>query len=122
MNATEWRSHFSAWSITSAPLILGMDLRDTQMLDEVWPIISNQAVIQINQQWIGDSGRLHSESNEQARLPNCGSGTGCSLPRWMVWSKALPVPAESPLQALRTAAASSSSAAAILLMNRRLFT
>ena len=31
LNRTEWQTHFSAWAIVSAPLILGMDLRDQEV-------------------------------------------------------------------------------------------
>jgi alpha-galactosidase len=90
MNVTEWRTHFAAWSIISNPLILSMDLRDTKQLDLVWPIVSNRHAINVNQQWFGDSGRLHNESAELVMIPNCGSGSSCKKNQWMVWSKALP--------------------------------
>ena len=41
-------------------------------------------------------------------VPNCGSGSGCELPLFLVWSKALPA---------KIAAAGARSAAAMLLMN-----
>eukprot|EP00664_Eupelagonemidae_sp_cell27_P009095 gene9095-2126_t len=87
------RSHFGAWCVVSAPLVLAMDLRDGAELDRVWPILSNTEAIAVNQQWAGDSGRLHSQSTEQAALLNCGAGSVCSHAAWMVWTKALP-PAE----------------------------
>merc|ERR1719498_378306 len=37
LNATEWRFHFGGWAIVSAPLVLGMDVRDKHQLDAVWP-------------------------------------------------------------------------------------
>jgi len=89
MNVTEWRTHFSAWCIVSAPLILGMDLTDHVSLDLAWPILTNVEAIQVNQLWAGDSGRLHAKSTEQTQLPNCGSGSGCLQTSWMVWTKAL---------------------------------
>lgn len=90
MNATEWRSHFGAWCVTSSPLILSMDPVDSATLDLAWPTISNMEAIAVNQQWDGDSGRLHNESSEMALLPNCGSGSSCKQPSWMIWTKALP--------------------------------
>jgi hypothetical protein len=44
-----------------------MDLRDTQTLDAVWPIISNKAAIAVNQQFdmhSRDAGRLHNSSTQ----------------------------------------------------------
>lgn len=90
MNVTEWKTHFAAWCITSSPLMLGMDVTDQVSLDLVWPILTNRDAIEVNQIWVGDSGRLNSQSTEQTRLPNCGSGSGCYHPSWMVWSKMLP--------------------------------
>jgi len=89
LNITEMRTNFGAWCILSNPLILAMDLRNTTMLDRVWPIITNREAIAVNQQWIGDSGRLHSNSSELVRIPNCGSGSSCQHAQWMVWTKAL---------------------------------
>jgi len=56
-NATEDRSHFGAWAIISSPLILSFNMNDTARLDRVWPIITNKAVIAVNQRWVGDPGR-----------------------------------------------------------------
>ena len=104
MNATEWKTHFSAWSITSAPLVLGMDLRDEVMVHRAWPIISNTAVLEVQATWVGDSGRLWARSEETTEVPNCGHGKGCQLPLWLVWTKKQPT-------------TGGGSAAAILLMN-----
>ena len=108
MNSTEWITHFSAWAITSSPLVLGMDLRDEVALQRAWPIISNKHALDINAAWAGDSGRLLTQSEESTHVPNCGSGSGCELPLFLVWSKALPT---------FMAAAGARSAAAMLLMN-----
>lgn len=55
----EWsRAHFGAWCIISAPLVLGFDLLDSNLVDSVWDIISNAEAIQINQRWAGHPGRL----------------------------------------------------------------
>ena len=98
-----------AWCIISNPLVLAMDLRDAQMLDSVWSIITNREAVAINQAWHGDSGRLVAQSADSVSLPNCGSGAPCSVPRWMVWSKALPP--------LPNATTTHSSRAAIFLLN-----
>merc|ERR1711953_195339 len=93
MTLTEMRSNFGAWAIISNPLVLAMDLRDGATLDSVWPIVTNREVIAINQQWYGDSGRLRNQSDVQVVVSNCGSGSSCKQPAWMVWSKILPAPA-----------------------------
>lgn len=56
-NATEDRSHFAAWAIISSPLILSFNLTDPRRMDRSWPIISNRAIIEVNQRWAGDPGR-----------------------------------------------------------------
>ena len=51
-NEAESRSHFSAWSIVSAPLVLGFDLADDAKVAAAWPIISNKEALAISQTWI----------------------------------------------------------------------
>jgi hypothetical protein len=65
-----WRSR--AGAITSAPLILGMDVRNDSAVAEVWPIISNAQALEVSQSYAGDAGRLHAKSTEIATAPNCG--------------------------------------------------
>merc|ERR1711957_870897 len=55
-NFTESRSHFGLWAILSSPLILSFDLRLDDVLDAVWPIISNRDILQVNQRWAGHPG------------------------------------------------------------------
>lgn len=56
-NTTEDRTHFSAWAISSAPLILGFDAADTATVERVWPIITNAEVLRVSQTWAGSAGR-----------------------------------------------------------------
>lgn len=51
-NPAESRSHFAAWAIVSAPLVLGFDLSDEAKLTLAWPTISNREVIEISQTWV----------------------------------------------------------------------
>eukprot|EP00040_Diaphanoeca_grandis_P011584 m.3405 g.3405 ORF g.3405 m.3405 type:complete len:150 (-) comp2270_c0_seq1:66-515(-) len=54
----ETRSHFGAWCITSSPLMLGFDLMNTTIMDNVWDVISNWEAISVNQAWEGHPGFL----------------------------------------------------------------
>ena len=45
----EDRSHFGAWCIASAPLILGHDLANEDTNSKIWPIITNKAAIHVSQ-------------------------------------------------------------------------
>ncbi len=48
-NFSESRTHFGAWAISSAPLILSFDLRVDTVMTAMWPIISNRDVLAVNQ-------------------------------------------------------------------------
>lgn len=69
----ESRSHFGAWCVVSAPLILGLDITNKKLVESVWDIISNREAIAINQAWAGHPGRLVHETNS-----------------YQVWAKKLP--------------------------------
>ena len=45
----EDRSHFGAWCVSSSPLILGLDLTDSEKVDGVWDLITNREAIAVNQ-------------------------------------------------------------------------
>ena len=60
-NYAEDRSHFSAWVITSSPLILGFDVTNDAIVSRVWDIISNKEVLSVSQTWAGHPGRLVNE-------------------------------------------------------------
>ncbi len=55
MTTTEYRSHFSLWSLLAAPLIAGNDLRN--MTPEIHDILTNKEVIAIDQDPLGRQGR-----------------------------------------------------------------
>lgn len=57
-NYHSWRANFALWSISSSPLILSFDLTDQNKTAEVWDIISNRALLDINAAWAGDAGQL----------------------------------------------------------------
>lgn len=73
-NATEDRSHFALWAVSSSPLILGFDVEDDALLDRVWPVITNREVLQVNQAWAGSPG---------TRIASSPSG------EWQAWAKPL---------------------------------
>ena len=54
MTNIEYRTHFSLWAISKAPLLIGCDL--TNMTDETFEILSNKEVIDINQDKLGEQG------------------------------------------------------------------
>jgi alpha-galactosidase len=55
MTITEYRSHFSLWSILAAPLIAGNDL--SNMSPEIHDILTNKDVISVDQDALGREGR-----------------------------------------------------------------
>lgn len=59
---TEARSHFALWAITSAPLIIGYDLRNApRALLDIW---GNREIIAVNQDSAGNQGVLAYDSDE----------------------------------------------------------
>jgi alpha-galactosidase len=55
MSATEYRSHFSMWSMLAAPLIAGNDLKN--MSPAIKEILTNPEVIAVDQDELGMQGR-----------------------------------------------------------------
>ena len=61
-NMEEWTSfewqqaHFGAWIIMSSPLILGFDLRDDDLVAELWPFLANKEALAVSQTWAGHPG------------------------------------------------------------------
>ena len=72
MTYDEYKSHFSLWAISKAPLLIGCDI--TNMTDETFEILSNTEVIAINQDKLGEQGHkikitnLSKEINEEKKL------------------------------------------------------
>ena len=89
----EARSHFGAWCIVSAPLILGFDLLNSTTVDSVWDIITNTEAIAVNQQWKGFSGSVCLQSNQTTHFDKCDwKDRPCDVPSWQVFYKPLSVP------------------------------
>ncbi|MFF1449191.1 NPCBM/NEW2 domain-containing protein [Streptomyces sp. NPDC058274] len=56
MTATEYRSHFSMWSVMAAPLLIGSDLRKAS--DATFDILDNKEVIAVDQDPLGNQGTV----------------------------------------------------------------
>ncbi|WP_432251576.1 NPCBM/NEW2 domain-containing protein [Streptomyces sp. HNM1019] len=56
MTDTEYRSHFSLWSIMAAPLLIGSDLREASA--ETYEILGNRDVIAVDQDPLGKQGTV----------------------------------------------------------------
>ncbi|WP_210571373.1 NPCBM/NEW2 domain-containing protein [Streptomyces sp. GESEQ-4] len=56
MTDTEYRSHFSLWSIMAAPLLIGSDLREAS--DATFEILGNKEVIAVDQDPLGKQGAV----------------------------------------------------------------
>ncbi|WP_372350661.1 NPCBM/NEW2 domain-containing protein [Streptomyces sp. KL116D] len=56
MTATEYRTHFSMWSVMASPLLIGTDLRTAS--DETYEILSNHDVIAVDQDPLGKQGAV----------------------------------------------------------------
>ena len=86
------RSHVSAWAIASAPMVISFDLTDTPLLADMWPLISNKHVLEINSAWAGHPGTVIAQSS---RPPSNGSGVSPHgnehlRTQWQLWGKPLP--------------------------------
>ncbi|XP_057835931.2 alpha-galactosidase isoform X1 [Cryptomeria japonica] len=62
MSTEEYRSHFSIWALMKAPLLLGCDIRS--MSPETVEIITNEEVIQVNQDSLGIQGKKVSKEGD----------------------------------------------------------
>lgn len=61
MSDTEYRSHFSLWSIMAAPLLIGTDLREAD--DATLEILGNEEVIDVDQDPLGKQGEVVSDDS-----------------------------------------------------------
>jgi len=74
MTNTEYRSHFSLWSMLAAPLIAGNDLRDMQA--EIRDILTNREVIAVDQDPLGNEAkRVRKEENSEIWVKQLKNGT-----------------------------------------------
>ncbi|MFC8536111.1 NPCBM/NEW2 domain-containing protein [Streptomyces sp. NPDC057249] len=61
MTDTEYRTHFSMWSVMAAPLLIGSDLRTASQ--ETFDILSNEEVIAVDQDPLGRQGEVLSSED-----------------------------------------------------------
>ncbi|MFC9058315.1 NPCBM/NEW2 domain-containing protein [Streptomyces sp. NPDC057074] len=61
MTDTEYRTHFSMWSVMAAPLLIGADLRSAPQ--SAFDILSNEEVIAVDQDELGRQGRVISSED-----------------------------------------------------------
>lgn len=99
-SAHESASHFAAWTMVSAPLVLGFDLTDTTRLGLAWPTISNKLAMSVSQSWESDradpSGSLirsWQSLTKTSIVVGCGAGCNCAdnpraQPNCERWAKA----------------------------------
>ena len=63
------------WSVVSSPLTLSFNLSDDAKMDRVWPIVTNQLVLRVNEAWAGSAGRrLGADSTHQVWAKPLGEG------------------------------------------------
>jgi alpha-galactosidase len=74
MTDTEYRSHFSLWSLLAAPLIAGNDLRN--MRPEIEEILTNKEVIAVDQDPLGREGtRVHKNGDAEVWAKQLSDGS-----------------------------------------------
>jgi alpha-galactosidase len=56
LTSSENRAHFFLWAVLNAPLMAGNDL--TRMTDEVRDLLIHPGIIEIDQDWSGEQGKL----------------------------------------------------------------
>ena len=78
--------------------MLGFDLTNRSLYDMLYPIVANQRVIAINQDWAGSAGTLVANSSTYFEAPTVHGASGklrpgnksdISFPEWQVWRKPL---------------------------------
>ncbi len=78
MNDAEYRSHFSLWAISKAPLLIGCDV--TNMSEATLKTLSNPEVIAVNQDSLGVQGkRIVSASSKLSNATSEVIISECSL-------------------------------------------
>ena len=96
LSTDESRTHFAAWCIVSAPLILGFDMANETLRRELLPIVTNARAVRVNQAWAGHAGRIVAESNSTFQgvthhgAEDVPDPVHYPYPFWQLWAKPLP--------------------------------
>lgn len=67
----------------------GVDLRNETQMSSIWPYISNQEAIRVNDQWVGDPGRLL-DLTQSVATDKTTSDVDTSANTVEVWAKLQP--------------------------------
>lgn len=91
----ESQTHFAMWAVTSAPLILGFDLHDSNVVETNWNIIANREVLNVSQTYVKHPGYLVRNSSsyfvaEVKHGATATRGENETLPDYQVWAKPQP--------------------------------
>ena len=76
--------------------VLGFDVTNKTTMDRVWPIITNNETLAVNQQWGGHPGRQIAYANYTVTYelsetdPSAEKGVGARLYGYEIWAKPLP--------------------------------
>jgi alpha-galactosidase len=91
LSVTEARTHFGAWCIVSAPLVIGMNFSDVATVKKHWEVITNMDAVAVNQDYAGFSGSIFYESAEKEQFKPCswGARADCGFSVAMSWHKPL---------------------------------
>jgi hypothetical protein len=95
----QYQAHFSLWAMLKAPLILGNDLRALQPspADPTFRIISNKAVIAVNQDALGwQARRVWSSADAYSRGEQGAAPTHVLTGRCAAQAQATQLPADTP--------------------------
>merc|ERR1711959_382700 len=84
MTVAETRTHFGAWVIVSSPLTLSHDVNNDNIMDQIWPVISNKEAIAISQTFAGFSGGPFQSSGKAVVLDEVNPST---MTKWMTESE-----------------------------------
>ena len=88
MTDTEYRTMFALWCIVKSPLMLGSDLRTITRESETYQIITNQRLLDINQDRLGVQARCVKDCCSHQSTGGLTSPYSCHLfsHSWQVWA------------------------------------
>mmetsp|Transcript_16417 Transcript_16417/g.22897 ORF Transcript_16417/g.22897 Transcript_16417/m.22897 type:complete len:444 (-) Transcript_16417:47-1378(-) len=87
LSMEETRTHFGAWAIVSSPLTLSHDVNNDTIMDQIWPIISNKEIIEVNRAYAGFSGGPFATSKKSITIVS--GDDKVSIPTWTLLYKPL---------------------------------